>query len=134
MGAYTFVPESSETFTSRDLVALDSDTGKMVCVATTDEYKEGLKYINELYNMGAIYDGDFTQTNAELKSSIPLPIMNCTAIMSVCLLSQGLTVPGLHGHSLTMAYMLVEHVSRTSARMWKQPCGGLISSIQMKVI
>ena len=86
MGAYTFVPESSETFTSRDLVALDSDTGKMVCVATTDEYKEGLKYINELYNMGAIYDGDFTQTNAELKSLVNQadePVLFFTAGASV---------------------------------------------------
>ena len=70
MGAFTFIPAKSETLVVRDYVALDSDTGKVTCVATSDEYKEGLKFINQLYEMGAIYDGDFTQKSEQLKTLV----------------------------------------------------------------
>lgn len=70
LGAYTFIPSKSNTFIVRDCVALDSDTGNVVCVATSDEYKEGLRFINELYQMGAIYDGDFTQTAEQMKTLV----------------------------------------------------------------
>lgn len=70
MGAYTFVPTKSETFNVRDYIALDSDTNKVVSVATSDAYKEGLKFINELYKKGAIYDGDFTQTGEQMKTLV----------------------------------------------------------------
>ena len=33
-------------------------------------YKEGLKFINELYKKGAIYDGDFTQTGEQMKTLV----------------------------------------------------------------
>ena len=70
MGAYTFVPAKSETLVVRDYVALDTDTSKGTCVAASDQYKEGLKFINELYEIGAIYDGDFTQTSEQMKTLI----------------------------------------------------------------
>ncbi|MCI6043429.1 extracellular solute-binding protein [bacterium] len=70
MGAYTFVPAKSETLVVRDYVALDTDTSKVTCVAASDQYKEGLKFINELYEIGAIYDGDFTQTSEQMKTLI----------------------------------------------------------------
>ena len=68
MGAYTFIPVATSTFRSDDYIARKGD--EMVSVATTDEYKEGLKFINELYEMGAIYDGDFTQTSEQLKTLV----------------------------------------------------------------
>lgn len=70
MGAYTFIPSSSSTFGVKDNVVLDTDTGKVTCVATSDAYREGLKFLNELYEMGAIYDGDFTQTGEQLKTLV----------------------------------------------------------------
>ncbi len=70
MGSFTFFPAKSSTFIARDAVALNTETGKLECVATTDEYKEGLKYIKELYDMGAIYDGDFTQTGEQMKTLV----------------------------------------------------------------
>ena len=70
MGAYTFVPAKSETLVVRDYVALDTDTSKGTCVAASDQYKEGLKFINKLYEIGAIYDGDFTQTSEQMKTLI----------------------------------------------------------------
>lgn len=73
LGAYTFIPSKSNTFLVRDYVALDSETNKVECVATSDAYKEGLKFINELYKMGAIYDGDFTQTAEDMKRLVNQP-------------------------------------------------------------
>ena len=61
LGAYTFIPSSTNK------LALDKTTGTVVNVAATDAYKEGLKYINELYEIGAIDDGCFTQTSEDMK-------------------------------------------------------------------
>lgn len=41
---------------------------KIVSIAVTDEYREALKYMNELYKMGAIYDGTFTQNYDQYRS------------------------------------------------------------------
>ncbi len=71
MGAYTFIPEATSTFRVVDYVARKGD--EIMCVANTDEYKEGLKFINELYEMGAIYDGNFTQTSEQLKTLVNQP-------------------------------------------------------------
>ena len=58
LGAYTFIPTSSGTTKVRDYVVRDqANNNEMVCVAVTDEYKEGLKFMIELYDMGALYDG-----------------------------------------------------------------------------
>ena len=42
----------------------------MVCVATDDRYREFLKYANTLYNEGALYDGNFTQSAEQMKSLV----------------------------------------------------------------
>lgn len=48
-------------------IALDPD-GKMVSAAVTEEWREGLRYIKSLYDIGAIYDGNFTQTAEQLRT------------------------------------------------------------------
>lgn len=70
LGAYTFIPSTSSTFSVMDYVVLNSDTGEMECVAVSDAYREGLKFLNQLYEMGAIYDGAFTQTAEQQKTLI----------------------------------------------------------------
>ena len=70
LGAYTFIPSTSSTFNVMDYVVLNSDTGEMECVAVSDAYREGLKFLNQLYEMGAIYDGAFTQTAEQQKTLI----------------------------------------------------------------
>lgn len=71
--AFTLMPGKSSTLGVRDTVARDKETGKAICVGTTDEYKEGLKYMKSLYDMGALYDGDFTQTAEQMKTLINQP-------------------------------------------------------------
>lgn len=71
LGAYTFIPTKSSTLAVRDYVVRDqANNNEMVCVATTDEYKEGLKFLKELYDMGALYDGVFTQTQEQMKTLV----------------------------------------------------------------
>ena len=68
MGSFTFVPSKSATLNARDYVVLNDETKKVETVAITDAYKAGLKYMNELYKLGAIYDGNFTQTSEQLRT------------------------------------------------------------------
>lgn len=68
MGSFTFVPGKSATLSARDYVVLNDETKKMEEVANTDAYKEGLKFMRDLYKMGAIYDGNFTQTSEQLRT------------------------------------------------------------------
>lgn len=68
MGAFTFVPSKSATLNARDYVVLNDETKKVETVANSDAYKEGLKYMRDLYKMGAIYDGNFTQTSEQLRT------------------------------------------------------------------
>ena len=48
-------------------LALTPD-GEMVSAATTEEWREGLRYIKSLYDIGAIYDGNFTQDSEQLRT------------------------------------------------------------------
>ena len=48
-------------------LALTPD-GEMVSAATTEEWREGLRYIKSLYDIGAIYDGNFTQDAEQLRT------------------------------------------------------------------
>ena len=73
LDAFTLMPGKSSTLAVRDTVARDKETGKAICVGTTDEYKEGLKFLKSLYDMGALYDGDFTQTAEQMKTLINQP-------------------------------------------------------------
>ena len=42
--------------------------GNVDVIVNKDEYKEGLKFLNELYEMGAIYEGTFTQNSGQLRN------------------------------------------------------------------
>lgn len=71
--AFVLMPPSSYTLGVRDTVAMNKDTGEMVCVAADDRYKEAMKWIHSLYELGAIYDGDFTQTAEQMKTLVNQP-------------------------------------------------------------
>ena len=42
--------------------------GKVDTIVDKDEYKEALKFMNELYKIGAIYEGSFTQNSGQLRN------------------------------------------------------------------
>ena len=42
----------------------------MISAATQPQFKEGLKYIKSLYDMGAFYEGNFSNTEDGLRSLI----------------------------------------------------------------
>ena len=69
LGSFILPPSTSYTLDRRDKTAVTWD-GEIVCVAQDDRYREFLKYANTLYNEGALYDGDFTQTEEQMKSII----------------------------------------------------------------
>lgn len=73
INAFVLMPGTSYTTGYRDTVALNTDTNEIVCVALDDRYKEAMKWIRSLYDLGAIYDGDFTQTSEQLKTLINQP-------------------------------------------------------------
>ena len=73
INAFVLMPGSSYTTGERDTIAMNKETGEVVCVGIDDRYKEALKYIKSLYDLGAIYDGDFTQTSEQLKTLINQP-------------------------------------------------------------
>lgn len=73
INAFVRMPGKSSTLAVRDTIAMNKDTGEMVCVATDDRYKEAMKWINSLYELGAIYDGDFTQTGEQMKTLVNQP-------------------------------------------------------------
>lgn len=69
----SFITDPGRRSTTADDKLLLSPDGKIVTLATQDQYREGLRYLNELYKTGAIYDGSFTQTNDQLKSLMNQP-------------------------------------------------------------
>ena len=68
--AFVLMPNTSYTTSQKDTIALNTDTNEIECVATDDRYKEALKWIKSLYDLGAIYDGDFTQTEEQFKTIV----------------------------------------------------------------
>ena len=68
--AFVLMPNKSYTTSQKDTIALNTDTNEIECVATDDRYKEAMKWIKSLYDLGAIYDGDFTQTAEQLKTLV----------------------------------------------------------------
>jgi len=70
LNSYILSPNTSQSF--RDWSEVDG-SGKIFSAATTDGYREGLKYIKSLYDIGAIYEGDFTQTEEQLKTLVNQP-------------------------------------------------------------
>ena len=65
MNSFTLDPGKQQSFRDKTVVTPD---GKVITIANTEEYKAGLKYMNELYQMGAIYDGNFTQTSEQVRA------------------------------------------------------------------
>lgn len=51
---------------SEDNLGYIMDGNKISTVVNTDEYREGLVYINKLYKEGLIYNGSFTQDSSQL--------------------------------------------------------------------
>lgn len=54
-------------FNWSDLLALDETGENVIAPFITDEYKEGLKYLNKLYSEGLIDPGLFTDTQDQMK-------------------------------------------------------------------
>ncbi|MDR0377502.1 MAG: extracellular solute-binding protein [Spirochaetaceae bacterium] len=52
---------------------LVSPSGEVVTAANQSQYREALKFMNELYQMGAIYDGGFTQNPDQFRSLVNQP-------------------------------------------------------------
>ena len=69
MGSFLLSPSKSYTLNVNDMTAVNKE-GKIVTAATDDRYKKYLEYCNSLYKLGAIYDGDFTQTQEQLKTIV----------------------------------------------------------------
>lgn len=70
MNSFILAPSVSYTLTKiHDKMAVTWD-GEIKCVATDDRYKEFLEYCKSLYDLGAIYDGNFTQTSEQLKTIV----------------------------------------------------------------
>lgn len=69
MNAFILTPNDDHNDNST-VKAIVSPEGKVVSAATQDAYKEGLKYLKSLYDLGAIYQGNFSNTEDSLKSMI----------------------------------------------------------------
>jgi putative aldouronate transport system substrate-binding protein len=65
MNSFTLDPGRQQTYRDKTVV---SPEGKVFTIANTDKYRAGLIYMNELYEIGAIYDGNFTQTSEQLRA------------------------------------------------------------------
>ncbi|MDR1108245.1 MAG: extracellular solute-binding protein [Spirochaetaceae bacterium] len=50
-----------------------SPSGEVVTAANQKQYREALRFMNELYRMGAIYDGGFTQNPDQFRSLVNQP-------------------------------------------------------------
>lgn len=64
VNAFILDPGTTNSSAASGKKVLNTESKQIESIATKDEYREALKYLNELFEMGAIYDGSFTQ-NAE---------------------------------------------------------------------
>lgn len=69
MNPFILMPNDDHNNNSK-IKAIVSPEGKVVSAATQVEYKEGLKYLKSLYDLGAIYEGNFSSPEDSLKSLI----------------------------------------------------------------
>lgn len=60
-------PGSGGTRSDAKLV-YNTETNKVETIAIKDEYREALKYMRELFDLGAIYDGSFTQNHEQYRT------------------------------------------------------------------
>lgn len=66
MNSYILTPNDN----SSKVRCIVSPDGKIISAANQNEYKEGLKFLRKLYDLGALYDGNFSGTEDSLKSLI----------------------------------------------------------------
>ncbi|GHV06910.1 sugar ABC transporter substrate-binding protein [Spirochaetia bacterium] len=69
LGSFITNP-GSRSFRDKLLV---SPSGQIVTAANQKEYREFLRFMNDLYKMGAIYDGGFTQNPDQLRALVNQP-------------------------------------------------------------
>ena len=69
LGSFTVNPGLR---TAKDLLAV-SPSGEVVTIANQNEYRAALRFLADLYNMGAIYDGGFTQNPDQYRSLVNQP-------------------------------------------------------------
>lgn len=62
LNAFTAVPSGNYVMATKE--------GQVFCVANTDEYREGLKWIRHLYQEGLIAEETFIQDNSQLQSVV----------------------------------------------------------------
>ena len=67
MNSFTLSPGKTQNFGDETVV---DGSGKVFSTANTDAYKNGLAYMKSLYDLGAIYEGNFTQTEEQLKTLV----------------------------------------------------------------
>lgn len=65
MNSFTLDPGIQQSYRDKTVVTPE---GEVITIATTEEYREGLRYMNSLYELGAIYDGNFTQTSEQMRT------------------------------------------------------------------
>lgn len=58
----------SGTVRSDAKLVVNNETNQIESIATKDEYRDALKYMNELFEIGAIYDGSFTQNHEQYRT------------------------------------------------------------------
>ncbi len=63
-----FILDPGITSTSLPAKMVLSKDKQVVSIATTDAYRESLKFMNELWDMGVIYEGTFTQNYEQYRS------------------------------------------------------------------
>ncbi len=65
--AFILSPAKTQEY---DVLIGKNPEGKVATIANTEEYKAALEYMNSLYELGAIYDGNFTQTEEQMKALV----------------------------------------------------------------
>lgn len=68
MESFTFDPGQGSTDAKLKLVLSKDDPNKIETIANKEEYRDGIRFMNELYKAGALYDGTFTQDGDSVRS------------------------------------------------------------------
>ncbi len=93
LNAFTYSPFYSTNAITKD--------GKVVNVATTEGYKNGLKYLKELYDAGILYEGSMTQSADQMKA---LLLDESTPVLFLPAGFQGLVIDNLATPDLYRAF------------------------------
>lgn len=69
MESFIFDPGyTSDVKSKLKLCMSPEDPNKIITIADKDGYREGIKFMNDLYKAGALYDGTFTQDGTAVRS------------------------------------------------------------------